>query len=103
VSFVRAEHEFAGSLDGYPDLAPDLAVEIRSPANTWEELHQKTSEYLAAGVGMVVLAWPERHFIEVHRPGREAKRLGLDDVWEGDDVLPGFSCRVRDLFPPETL
>jgi hypothetical protein len=29
--------------------------------------------------------------------------LELDDVWDGEDVLPGFSCRVRALFPAEAL
>lgn len=103
VSFVRAEHEFEGSLEGFPELIPDLAVEIRSPTNGWDELLDKAREYLGTGVRMVVLVWPERHFIEVHRPGLEPRRLELDDVWDGEDVLPGFSCRVRALFPAEAL
>ena len=30
------------------------------------------------------------------------RRLELDDVIEADDVLPGFRCRVRKLFPEES-
>jgi len=103
VSFVRKERETEDSLEGFPDFAPDLAVEIRSPSNTWEELLEKVRDYLDAGCRMVVLAWPRQHFIEVHRPGHEPRRLGLDEVWDGADVLPGFRCKVRDLFPQEVL
>jgi Uma2 family endonuclease len=63
--------------------------------------------YLDFGCEMVVLVQPARvgrpAFIEVYRPGRDAKRLELDDTWDGEDVLPGFTCRVRDLFPAEVL
>ncbi|HVA25088.1 MAG TPA: Uma2 family endonuclease [Chloroflexota bacterium] len=85
---------------GFPDLAPDLAVEVRSPSNTWEELREKAAQFMAAGTRLLWLVEPDQ-FVEVLRPGREAVRLGLDGEINGEDVLPGFSCRVRDFFPPE--
>lgn len=85
---------------GYPDLAPDFVAEIRSPGNTWRELEEKAAHYLALGVRLVVLVEPDQ-FIQVHRPGVAPVKLGLDDVFTAEEVLPGFSCRVRDLFPEE--
>ncbi|HEY8692018.1 MAG TPA: Uma2 family endonuclease [Chloroflexota bacterium] len=85
---------------GFPDIAPDVAFEVRSPNDTWADLVRKAEEYLAAGVQMVVLIEADE-FVEVRRPGAEPKRLGLDDVLDGQDVMPGFSCRVRGLFPEE--
>ncbi len=83
---------------GFPDLAPDLAVEVRSPNDTWAELVEKAEQLLAAGARMVVLVEPDQ-FLEVRRPGRAPERLGPDDTFGGEGVLPGFRCRVQDLFP----
>lgn len=85
---------------GFPDLAPDFVAEVRSPDDGWAELRAKAQEYLRAGSRMVVLVEPDE-FIEVWRPGEEPLRLGLEDELDGGDVLPGFSCGVTDLFPPE--
>jgi len=85
---------------GFMNLAPDFVVEIRSPNDTWPYLERKAEEYLAAGTKLVLLLEPAQ-FAELVRPNGERRRLGLDDVIEADDVLPGFRCRVRDLFPKE--
>jgi Uma2 family endonuclease len=85
---------------GYPDIAPNVAVEIRSPNDSWAYLGQKAKEYFAAGTRLVIFVEPDQ-FVELLRPNGERNRLGLDDVIEADDVLPGFRCRVRDLFPEE--
>jgi Uma2 family endonuclease len=101
ISFVaRGRMTREQAREGFPDLAPDFVAEVKSPNDSWPELHQKAAEYLAAGSRMVVLLEPDQ-LIEVHRPGVPVERLGLDDVLDGGDVLPGFRCRVRDLFPPE--
>jgi Uma2 family endonuclease len=85
---------------GYPDIAPDVAFEVRSPNDTWADLVRKADEYLAKGTQLVVLVEPDE-FAEVRRAGAEPRKLSLDDVLDGDDALPGFSCRVKDLFPEE--
>ncbi|MBV8086791.1 MAG: Uma2 family endonuclease, partial [Chloroflexi bacterium] len=105
VSFVKKDRETAASLHGCAPIAPDLAVEVRSENDTWASLLRKAQMYLDFGCAMVVLPGRSARagFIEVHRPGGGPKRLELDDVWHGQDVLPGFSCRVRNLFPAEVL
>jgi Uma2 family endonuclease len=85
---------------GFPDMAPDLAVEIRSPDDSWAELREKATEYLAGGSRMVVLVEPDE-FVELLRPGEPPLRLGREAALDGGDVLPGFHCQVADLFPPE--
>ena len=85
---------------GFPDLAPDLAIEVRSPNETWPELEEKAREYFAAGSRMVWFVEMDE-FLEVLRPNVERRRLGLDDTIEADDVLPGFRCKVREFFPEE--
>jgi Uma2 family endonuclease len=85
---------------GFPDIAPDVAFEVRSVNDTWHDLVKKAQEYLAAGTKMVVLVEADQ-FAEVYERGHDPERLGRDDMLDGGDVLPGFRCRVRDFFPEE--
>lgn len=83
------------------DLAPDLAVEVISPGNLAREIAEKVQGYLEAGVRLIWLAYPSTLTIVVHRPGGISRTLSADDELHGEDVLPGFSCRVADLFPAQ--
>jgi len=85
---------------GYPEMAPDLVVEVRSPNDTWADLRRKAEQFIERGTQLVVIVEPDKH-IELIRPGQPPHRLQLDDVFEAADIMPGFSCRVRDFFPEE--
>lgn len=85
---------------GFPTIAPDFIVEVRSPGDSWSTLVQKADQFFAAGTRMALLLEPDQ-FGEVHRPGQQPLRLSLDDVFDGADVLPGFTCRIADFFPEE--
>jgi Uma2 family endonuclease len=91
-----------GSVPGMPDLA----VEIKSPRNSFESLREKAQFYLQNGSRMAWLVHPARRQIELCRLSTEARGvmlvtlLSADDTLDGGDVLPGFSARVGDLFPP---
>ena len=43
---------------------------------------------------------PGRRTITVHRSFSDIVVLTEDDTLDGGDVLPGFTCRVGDLFQP---
>lgn len=100
VSFVRFGR-FPGEQlpPGWARLAPDLAAEVISPNDLYEEVDQKIEEYLRAGVRRVWVVVPQTRLVRVYRPDGTSVRLGEDDELDGEDVLPGFRCRVRDLFP----
>jgi hypothetical protein len=34
----------------------------------------------------------------VHRPDQPMRTFGMDDTLSGEDVVPGWSLAVRDLF-----
>jgi Uma2 family endonuclease len=97
--FVRA----ARLRPGEPHFrgAPDLAVEILSPDDRMTEAMKKLRFYLAHGVRMVWLIDPERRTLVVMTPPDQQRILIEDDTLDGGDVLPGFSCTVRDILPPE--
>ena len=80
--------------------APDLAVEILSPNDRPREVKEKIHGWLQAGVRMVWVVNPDRRTVAVHRPAAEIETLTEDADLDGQDVLPGFRCRVADLFLP---
>jgi Uma2 family endonuclease len=92
-SFVRAERVVR--TEKYFLGAPDLAVEVMSPNDTWPEVLKKKEEYLRAGTQAVVIVDPPREHVEIHRPSGVTK---VDDVLAIDDVVPGWQLPLADLF-----
>lgn len=85
-------------LSGYFEGAPDLAVEVTSPSDSPRDVYHKARMWISFGVHLVWVVDPETRTIEIHRPGQPLQVLAEDDTLDGDTVLPGFSCAVRDLF-----
>lgn len=81
-------------------LAPDLAVEIASPNQYRPEMAEKARIYLNAGVKLVWIVWPKLKQVDVWRPGAAqlVATLGIGDMLDGLDALPGFTHPVADLF-----
>ena len=82
-----------------PTLAPDLAVEVISESNTPREMAQKLVEYFASGTRLCWYVEPRARTVAVYRaPGEPALILDINGTLDGEDVLPGFSLPVADLF-----
>lgn len=79
-------------------FAPDLAVEVVSPSDTSQDVQAKVSEYLSAGTRLVWVIYPKTRNVVEYRPGGTARVLSEEDFLDGGDVVPGFRCRVGDLF-----
>jgi Uma2 family endonuclease len=101
VSFIRRERYSWDQLthDGFMTLAPDLAVEVVSPNDYGREIEEKVDDYLRAGVPLVWVVYPEIRVVHVYRGDGTAGRFRGADELSGEDVLPGFRCKVDDLFP----
>ena len=99
VAFIRKEHVPAdGFPRGYWPGAPDLAVEVVSPNDTAAEIQTKVREWIEAGAGLVLVAYPETRAVEAIRSLRERVRLVVGDVVDCDPAIPGFSIQVADIF-----
>ena len=83
---------------GYPEIVPDLAIEIKSPSNSWPEITAKAYMWLSYGSREAWVGDPETISVRIYRPNAAPVVLGADDVLDGGDLLPGFSIPVRDLF-----
>jgi len=100
VSFVKKARFAPQHLyEGYLTIAPDLAVEVVSPNDLGEELEQKIEDYLAAGIPLVWVVYPEVRTVSIHRGDGSVTKLRRHDELTGEDIIPGFRCKVAELFP----
>ena len=83
---------------GYLELAPDLAVEVVSPGDRAGEVQAKVSDWLTAGSRLVWVIDPGRKRAIVYRQDASVDLLANQDVLGGEDVLPGFSCSLGDVW-----
>lgn len=83
---------------GYFQGSPDLAVEILSPNNTVEEIHDKIVEYFDNGTRLVWIVHPDEKFVLVYHSPEPDQFLRLEESLDGEDVIPGFSLPVKELF-----
>lgn len=82
----------------YWPFAPDLAVEVVSPGDRAEEIEQKVKDWFSGGTRLVWIAYPSSQTIHVYLSTTNVQILQKGDVLTGDDVVPGFSCVVADIF-----
>jgi len=87
-----------GDTSGFSKVPPDLAVEVDDPSEP--DLKRKVTEYLGAGVRSVWVLDPVEETLTRHAPGEQPRTLGGPDAVVADPVLPGFSCRLDELFEP---
>src|SRR6266705_1786112 len=77
--------------------APDLLAEILSPDDRPAEVLAKVADWLGAGTKLVWVIDPERSEARVYRQDGSLSILQEHDSLDGEDVLPGFSCPLRDV------
>jgi Uma2 family endonuclease len=78
--------------------APDLAVEVLSPGDSYEEVDEKVEDWLAAGARAVWIVNPRKRSVTVYRSMSDVKRLSESDELDGGDVVHGFRCKVSEIF-----
>ena len=98
VSFVAADRFPAGPAPAsFVPFAPDLAVEVLSPNDNSRDVLEKVGEYLDAGTRLVWVIDPEKRTASVYRSLMGVRVLGEADSLGGEDVVPGFACRLADV------
>ena len=96
VSQSRVEE--AGVVTGYWPGAPDLAVEVISPSDTYSQVQDKALHWLNAGTRMVVVVDPGQQTVTVYRSLTDIVLLTTGDELDGKDVVPGWVLPVDELF-----
>jgi len=80
-----------------PDVPPDLAVEVLSPSHSSRQIRVNLQEYFARGVCMAWIIASEDRTLTIYRTPDERRLLYETATVTGEDVLPGFECRVADF------
>jgi len=83
---------------GFWPFAPDLAVEVVSPSDRFDDVMSKVQEYLNAGTRLMWALHPRTKTVMAYRPNGEVRLLRGQEELSVEDGLPGFRCRVDELF-----
>ena len=85
---------------GFPELTPDLCIEVASPSNSRSDrlLSDKAQMWLDFGAREVWVLNPEDTTVTRYRTGLSPVVLDEDDTLDGGELLPGFSVSVWQLF-----
>ena len=101
VRFGRFENEEVPK--GWAQLAPDLAVEVISPNDLYEDVDKKIEVYIRGGVRLQWVISPENHTVRIYRLDGTCASLRDGDELSGEDVVPGFRTPVSELFTFPTV
>jgi Uma2 family endonuclease len=104
LSFIRRERVEAHNVE-YTNsdepwwLAPDLAAEVISHTDTYDDLSQKVADYLRSGVHIVWMIDPRRRTVRVHTPDQPTGfTLHDSDTLTAEPPVTGWSMAVAELF-----
>lgn len=98
VALYEDAGRFAELHPKYGEVPPRLAVEVLSPHDTARQVTNKITDYLACGVELVWLIDPEDRTVTVYRRDRGPTRSDQQSLLVAEDILPGLSCPVGELF-----
>ncbi len=99
VAFIRGERIPASGIPkSFWPGAPDLAVEIDTPWDRPGEIQTKIREWIEAGARQVWVVYEDSRTVHVVRSLQDRVILSAEDMLDGGDAVPGFSCRVAELF-----
>jgi len=83
-------------------MAPDLAIEVISPNDIYMKVVSKMEDYFAAGVKQVWLVDPEYRRVSIYRSPTEVTIFTEEQELVSEDLLPGFRCRLNEIFKSPT-
>lgn len=100
VAFVSRRRLANGKFpfEPYPQLAPNLVVEVLCPGNTAAEMARKRLEYFHAGVEVVWIVDCVNRSVAVFTSPAQVAVLGEHDTIECPAQLPGFDSPVAQFF-----
>jgi Uma2 family endonuclease len=79
-------------------IVPDLAVEVVSPNDGFEDVIAKVDEYFQCGVKNVWVILPTLSKVFVFELASSVRLLTVGDTLEGGALLPGFRLNLTELF-----
>lgn len=93
------QHKNRSGGSGFIEGVPPVAIEVLSPSDSIKRINDKLMELLDCGTPVVWIVDPFQKTVSIHRKGQIAPTL-LNVLQEltCEPELPGFRCRVAELF-----
>lgn len=82
----------------FAPLVPDFIMELRSPSDRIEPIQDKIAEFMECGCRLAWLIDPDAQQTTVYRADGSQTTVPFDEILSGEDVLPGFSVKLGELF-----
>ncbi len=83
---------------GFSRISPDFVVELRSTSDRLSKIQAKMSEYIANGSSLGWLIDPIEQKVYVYRPRHQVEILDDPAEVSGEDVMPGFILKLKDIW-----
>jgi Uma2 family endonuclease len=83
---------------GYAAFAPDFVVEVVSPGDTAADVQEKIVQWLQSGTKVVWAVYSSLREVVVWRGLGLAERKTADEELDAEPAIPGFRCKVSELF-----
>jgi Uma2 family endonuclease len=80
------------------DIVPDLAVEVISPNDIFQDVITKLREYFHYGVQLAWAVVPEAQQVYVYDSPTQVRTLTVCDTLTGSIILPDFHLPLGSLF-----
>jgi Uma2 family endonuclease len=88
--------------DGEPsqlwEIAPDLAIEVISPSDSYIKVFDKIDDYFAANVKQGWIINPIKKTFTIYFSPTETKILTEKETLICEDILPNFRLKLNDIF-----
>ncbi len=98
VGFISKTRLTKSTSPKYFEGAPDLAVEVVSPGDGADTVHERVLDFLNAGTRLIWVIYPATRTVLAYGSDSSTSLLDQDGTLTGGDVLPGLSLPVRDIF-----
>lgn len=97
VAFVAAERATEVPR-GFFEGAPDLAVEVTSPGDSYSEVQKKALAWLRAGCSLVLVVDADERTVTAYRSPGDVRVHGFEDEVPCEDVVTGWRPRAETFF-----
>lgn len=83
---------------GFVPMAPDLAIEVISPTDTFSSVEEKAFAWLSSGTQLVLLVDPASRQLHAYRSAQQIVVFDDHEELDAGDVVPGWRLQVGGLF-----
>lgn len=83
--------------EGFPPIAPDFVVELRSKSDRLKPIQDKMTEFIENGVRLGWLIDPYKKQVHIYRKNGEIEILENPKIVSGEDVLEGFELDLEEI------